>query len=75
MRHCRIGQTVDAAVSYYGQETFDEMALNYKVISSWLIMLQCCTDGCWETAAPERLRQERAETTANETRRKTTANR
>ena len=26
------GQTVDAAVGYYGQETFDEMALNYKVM-------------------------------------------
>lgn len=26
------GQTVDVAVGYYGQETFDEMALNYKVM-------------------------------------------
>ena len=31
------GQTVDAAVSYYGQETFDEMALNYKVMKLSLI--------------------------------------
>ena len=64
------GQTVDAAVSYYGQETFDEMALNYKVMKFMADNASnVAQTGAGETAAPETAAagNEAEETTANET--------
>ena len=59
------GQTVDAAVSYYGQETFDEMALNYKVMKFMADNASnVAQTGAGETAAAG---NEAEETTANET--------
>ena len=54
------GQTVEDAVSYYGQEIFDEMAMNYKV-------MKFMADYAENVAVPAKEGTSEAETAASET--------
>lgn len=58
------GQTLEEAVAYFGQETFDEMALNYKVMK---FMADNATNLAADAGSGEAQETAAAETTAAET--------